>query len=67
MTVGLPHAVSLGTPLVLASSWLPRFQPAPMSATSWAALPVIGPVVDVGVGVGVGDLGRAAAGPSGVW
>ena len=31
---GLPHAVSLGIPLALASNWLPRFQPAPMSATS---------------------------------
>src|SRR5690349_19547964 len=51
---GLPQAVSLGTPLTLASSWLPRFQPLPMPATSCAAVPVIGPVVAVGVGVGVG-------------
>jgi hypothetical protein len=29
VTVGLPHAVSLGTPLMLASSEFPRFQPAP--------------------------------------
>ena len=38
VTTGLPHAVSLGMPLALASSWLPRFQPAPMSAPSWGAL-----------------------------
>src|ERR671916_2644107 len=42
VTVGLPHAVSLGIPLMLASSEFPRFQPAPMPATSceafsWAA------------------------------
>src|SRR3954471_12890178 len=35
VTVGLFHAVSLGIPLLLASSEFPRFQPAPMSATSW--------------------------------
>ena len=37
VTTGLPQAVSLGIPLVLASSAFPRFQPAPMSATSWVA------------------------------
>src|SRR5689334_3659928 len=35
---GWPHAVSLGTPFELASIWLPRFQPAPMSVTICAAL-----------------------------
>src|SRR4051812_34714136 len=34
VTTGFPQAVSLGMPLLLASSELPRFQPAPMSATT---------------------------------
>ena len=69
VTTGLPHAVSLGTPLVLASSWLPRFQPLPRSATIVAASPVIVPVVGEGVGVGVGvaGSGRAWASASASW